>query len=349
MKPEERESRERCAVDAANDKMEPDRNISIVPSKCENYLTEKQAVDYREYRKTFIKYLLREGKNPKKAKGYSPYSVRETATRCGRFDLWAWREGQGYRTPPTFEEAKAYMKEVAFRDVAESTKGKTREALLRYSGWLQAKFGHDEWEFDWAFDSGGSNVGPRDFLTDDERHKIRQAALNEGDGWKFTSMVWTSLDAALRPVEVRRARTSWVDVENGVLRIPREDSAKNEGNWKVGLMDKTASALEHWLEERRDGEKYQKTDRLWLTRCGNGYGSKELGRLLRRLCDKADIDHEDRQMSWYAIRHSTGTYMTKERDLAATKAQLRHRDVKTTMKYDQVPVEDRRDALDKMG
>jgi integrase len=54
-------------------------------------------------------------------------------------------------------------------------------------------------------------------------------------------------------------------------------------------------------------------------------------------------------MSFYAIRHSTGTYMTKERDLAATKAQLRHQSVKTTMKYDNVPVEDRQDALEKMG
>ena len=41
--------------------------------------------------------------------------------------------------------------------------------------------------------------------------------------------------------------------------------------------------------------------------------------------------------------------MTKERDLAATQAQLRHELVKTTLKYDNVPVEDRRDALENMG
>ena len=41
--------------------------------------------------------------------------------------------------------------------------------------------------------------------------------------------------------------------------------------------------------------------------------------------------------------------MTKERGLAAAKAQLRHSNPMTTMKYDQVPVEDRREALDKMG
>jgi hypothetical protein len=41
--------------------------------------------------------------------------------------------------------------------------------------------------------------------------------------------------------------------------------------------------------------------------------------------------------------------MTDERDLAATKAQLRHKNPKTTTKYDNVPLGDRRDALDNMG
>jgi hypothetical protein len=54
-------------------------------------------------------------------------------------------------------------------------------------------------------------------------------------------------------------------------------------------------------------------------------------------------------MSWYAIRHSTGTYMTREEGLAAAQAQLRHLSPESTMKYDQVPVEDRQDALDRMG
>lgn len=54
-------------------------------------------------------------------------------------------------------------------------------------------------------------------------------------------------------------------------------------------------------------------------------------------------------MSWYTIRRSVGTYMTKERDLAAAKAQLRQKNPMTTMKYDQVPLEDLRDALNRMG
>ncbi|GAA3866581.1 hypothetical protein GCM10022627_16350 [Haloarcula argentinensis] len=53
-------------------------------------------------------------------------------------------------------------------------------------------------------------------------------------------------------------------------------------------------------------------------------------------------------MSWYAISHSVGTHMTKERDLAATQAQFRHESFKTTLKYDNIPVEDQRDTLDQM-
>ena len=161
--------------------------------------------------------------------------------------------------------------------------------------------------------------------------------------------MFTSLDAGLRPIEVERATTRWVDVENGVLRIPRKESSKNEENWIVGLSDRTATSLGRWLEQRRNYEEYDDTDALWLSQRGNPYNSATLRYLLHRLCEIADIPTDDRKMSWYAIRHSTGTYMTREEDLAAAQAQLRHTSVETTMKYDQAPVEDRKDALNRMG
>ena len=162
-------------------------------------------------------------------------------------------------------------------------------------------------------------------------------------------MTWTSLDAGLRPVEVERAKTTWVDVENQVLRIPREESSKNSENWIVGITERTAKALSRWLDEREMYERYEENDALWLTREGNPYQTSSLRDLLKRLCDLAGIPTENRKMSWYAIRHSVGTYMTREEDLAAAQAQLRHKSEQTTMKYDQTPVEDRRDDLDRMG
>ena len=107
--------------------------------------------------------------------------------------------------------------------------------------------------------------------------------------------------------------------------------------------------LNRWLEERNQHSKYDDTDALWLTREGNPYSSQSLRYVLQRLCEIADIETENRRMSWYAIRHSVGTYLTREEDLAATQTQLRHKSAETTMKYDQAPIEDRRDALDRMG
>ena len=92
-------------------------------------------------------------------------------------------------------------------------------------------------------------------------------------------------------------------------------------------------------------DKYEDTDQLWLTRHENPYTGKSLKVLLDNLREIADIE---REFSWYAIRHSTGTYMTREEDLAAAQAQLRHKTPETTMKYDQAPIEDRQDALNRM-
>jgi len=53
--------------------------------------------------------------------------------------------------------------------------------------------------------------------------------------WRYTSIVWVSLDAGLRPDAVASAKTSWVDVETSLLRIPKEDASKNFDNWEVSL------------------------------------------------------------------------------------------------------------------
>jgi integrase len=254
--------------------------------------------------------------------------------------------------------------------------------------WRHHQRGGEQWEPSITFSKKNQSTTPRDYLTREERTKIRDASLEHGsvpsrsnvfgeerdrwvrylaqrfekpkeeiteedwdraNSWKIPSLVGVSLDAALRPIEVERARTTWVDVENGVLRIPREQASKSTENWIVGLQEQTVKMLERWLSERETIQKYDDTDALWLTRESNPYQSASLRGLLQRLCDTADISTENRQMSWYAIRHSTGTYMAREEGLAAAQTQLRHTSVETTAKYDQAPVEDRKNALDRMG
>lgn len=251
--------------------------------------------------------------------------------------------------------------------------------------WRHHHLDEERWEPEMRFKTHREQ--PRDFLFRDERGKIREAALEYGsipsynnvspversrwkgylaqrfgkpvsevskvdweraNGWKFPSLVWTSLDAGLRPIKVERANASWVDVENCVLRIPKEESSKNRDNWVVSLRERTATGLEQWLKERQIYEMYSETDALWLTREGNPYQSGSLKYLLERLCEIAGIETEERSMSWYAIRHSVGTYMAHEGSLGAAQAQLRHQSSQTTMKYDQAPIEERRDVLERI-
>jgi len=318
--------------------------ITLAPESTREHLNEQQLTDYRGYRREFIKWLRTRGKNPEGYVGYSDYTAYETSYRTARYDAWVWDHESRYTAPPTPAHATEYVeKNIAYRDVSNSTKGKIEEALARYHEWAHQERNADEWDHNQIFDSSGAD-SPRDFLTREERRKIREAALATGD-WREASIITTCLDAALRPVEVRRASTQWVDTDNELLRILREESSKNEQDWRTSLTQRSAHALDEWLDVRDEKGKYDDTDALWLTRGGTRYCSRSLARLVRRLANEAGIDPAGRTLTGYSLRHSTGTYVTEERDLAATKAQLRHKSAQTTLKYDNVPPEHRRRAL----
>jgi site-specific recombinase XerD len=330
--------------------------------------------------------MLNFGKNPDKAKGYAFGTARRRAHDLDKFYRWVWDERNGYTTQITHDDADAYSRHLVYEDHSDSHKHNTQKSLKMYFRWRDDV---KAWTPDVSLVSSNlTRTQPRDYLTREERRRVREAALEYGsvpsphhlngdereewmihlaqrfrkptseigpedfdraNGFKIPSIVWTSLDAGLRPIELGRARTYWVDTDNAVLRIPAEDASKGGDNWVVSLRERTATMLERWINERTLYDKYDDTDRLWLTRESKPYSSRSLKYLLRQLCDTADIDTEDRQMTWYAIRHSVGTYMAREEGLEAAASQLRHKNVQTTRKYDAAPVEERRDALDRMG
>lgn len=270
----------------------------------------------------------------------------------------------------------------------QQSKAKFVKAIMRLFKWQSHEQGGEKWESDISFYSQHGATRPRDHLTKEERSMVREAALEYGsipayntvtpeersrwkaylamrcskkksevtlkdwekaNGWKIPSLVFASLDAGLRPIGGGTSHGGWVDVENELLRIPKDESAKGNENWHVAIRSQTADALSRWLDERPAHSIYEGSEKLWLTREGNPYQRYSLRYLLHQLCDIADISKENRRMSWYAIRHSVGTYMSREDGLAAAKAQLRHKSRRTTMRYDQTPVEERQKALNRMG
>lgn len=365
--------------------MLPD-DVPVVTRPAEKYLNPRQLHDYREHREAFLEWLFLSGKEPDRQEGYSHAVVRNTAYRVDKFYRWYWNQ-DGYTTDLGHDEADRYIRKLVGEDVSDSHRAKCLKALKRLFKWKAHERGGRLWEPKLSFTDSSSNQ-PRDYFTQTERKAVREAALeygsipahntvspeersrwkgylaqrfgkatdeiglddwNRANGWKIPSLVWTSLDAGLRPIEVKRAKVSWVDVQNGALRIPREESSKSSDNWIVGVREQTASALDRWLTERENYPMYDDESTLWMTREGNAYQSHSLNHVLNRLCEIAGISTETRNVSWYSIRHSTGTYMTREEDLAAAQAQLRHKSEQTTMQYDQTPVEDRKDALNRMG
>jgi integrase len=356
--------------------------IKVVTEPSKQVLNDRQLVDYRNHREKMIRWVLNIGKNPSKAKGYAVSTAEKRLERIDRFYRWIW-EQEGYTTQIIKEHGDDYVRELVYSDYTEKYKANMVCALKTLYKWLEENW---EPEFDFSPNTDASN--PREYLTRDERKEIREIALEyksipsysnlsrsereqwkthlaqrfrkprediikedweRANSWKIPSLVWVSLDAGLRPVEVERATVDWVDIDNQVLRIPKEESSKNTDNWVVALRSRTVKALEMWLNERENYSKYDNEDTIWLTREGNPYQSQSLRYLLHNLCEEANIPINNRRMSWYAIRHSTGTGMANERGLAAAQQQLRHKSQQTTMKYDQAPVEDRKEALDHMG
>ena len=359
--------------------------IILVSGPARQQLNEKQRVSYRDHRRRFVQWLLTFGKDPDAAEGYARDVVERRAHDTDAFYRWVWaNRTDGYTTAVTTDHADGYARQLALADHSQSHKANVLKSLKSLFRWRDDIEG---WEPSFSFGTAGAAT-PRDYLTREERTALSEAALaydsipayaalspaererwkeylarhqlvkpvedvrpddfEDAESFKYASLVATSLDAGLRPAEVERARVEWVDTANAALRIPEKHSTKNHEHWVVSLRESTADLLEQWLRERDLYDKYAGSDHLWLTRHGNPYGSSALNYVLETLADVAGIDSEGRSLSWYSIRHSVGTYMAREEGLAAAQAQLRHTSVETTMKYDQVPVEDRRDALQRM-
>jgi len=372
------------------------RNTTIVPTPSRQLLDERQQTDYAQFRRTWITWLLEQGKDPERFEGYAVSTVEARANRVDQFYRWVWqRECESdsanqiqYTRHVTHEDADDYLKHL-LRDTRHGDDhiANTRKAIQSLFKWQAHERNGETYDPEVTITNDTSTTTSRDYVTREEREQLREAALEYDSiphynsvspeerqewkrylsrkfskpinaispedwqhvqGWKIPSLVWTALDAGLRPVEVKRAKTGWVDTNDGVLRIPKADSAKNTEQWTVALTERTATALAEWIEERPQYSEYGETDALWLTREGNTYTSQRLSRLLRKLCDVAGIPHENRDISWYSIRRGMVTAMIDEADLSTAQTQARHLDPRSTARYDQAPTERRRDTLEQL-
>ena len=173
------------------------------------------------------------------------------------------------------------MDHLARKDASGARKANCQKALKSLYKWRHHERGGSAWEPSIRFSEGQASQ-PKDYLTREERVQIREAALEYGsvptysnlslteqdrwrthlaqrfekskddivpadweraNGLKIPSLVWTSLDAGLRPVEVERARPEWVDTETVSCGFRKRTAPSPT---KIGSLDYRSAQRECW-------------------------------------------------------------------------------------------------------
>lgn len=359
--------------------------IVLISEDAQEYLNPRQEIAYREHRRDIAEWMLSIGKNPKKAEGYAHETAKTRMNRLDLFYRFVWNRDGRYTQEMTPQHADAWMRWLARQDYDESTKNQYQKSVKTLFKWKRESRGQDvEWDPDIVYSDPSMNYQPREYLTRQDRRKLREAAMSYGsvphynsitpeernrwkktlaqrlqkpankvtkqdflraNSFKYTSIIYTALDAGLRPCEVGRANVHWVDTDNSVLRIPRDESSKNRENWIVALKPETSSILDRWIEERANREKYDGQNALWLTKYGNRYNKDSFRTVFRTIAKEAGLDLENRDLTPYSIRHSTATYVAEEEGLATAAQQCRHKSKRTTQKYEHSSVSRQMDAV----
>lgn len=165
------------------------------------------------------------------------------------------------------------------------------------------------------------------------KEEVGPEEFDQANSWKFPSLFSISADLGLRPIEVGRANTGWLNLQDKEVRIPKDESTKNSEPWECVLSTRSVRALRRWSEERENYDRYADSDNLWLTKYGNPYGSSSLNSLLDELLAETDIQPNGRQLTWYSIRRGAATMWANEQGIHAAQEQLRHSNLETTLRY----------------
>jgi integrase len=327
--------------------------------------------DYQSWKRDLLEWLHFEGKDPDRLRGYSKATLRNSNYKIDQIMRWLWNH-RDYTTELTPDDADQLMKELGrYSEYGDANLNNFVKTIKRIFSFYNNEKGKTiEWEC--KIDLNEPSVTNRDYFKKREFRPLYEASLAHGtiqhyhsctpderaelkahlaqrfekpkdeispedfdqaNSMKIPSLVSVSLDCGLRPVEVKRAKVEWVNFEDATLDIPKEESSKNEDNWKCVLSNKSVRTLRSWIDERSRYEVYDGCNKLWLNGKGNPYGSNPLNYLLDQLIEEGGIQPAGRDLSWYSIRHGCATVWADEENIHDAKEQLRHKKVETTLGY----------------
>lgn len=350
-----------------------------------SHMSTRHEASYRDWKREFVGWLTNKGKEPESHTGYADRTCEQVSHKTDQIMRFLWSHTDGYTTEITPEGADTLMAAVASNDNwGNSSVLMFRKTLKRYFKWKKyvKDIDHD-WscdirvsetertnrdyfrkeEFTPLYDATlrYGSVKPYGECSPEERDQfkavlaqrfelpkedITRPEFERANSWKIPSLLSVTLDMGLRPIEITRARTEWVNLDGGYFDIPATEATKSDENWDPSLSQTSIGALRRWIDERSAYEKYEDTDTLWLNKIGNPYNSQSLNRILRNLMDTAEIDPMGRDLTWYSIRHGVATLWVNKYGIEHAKHQLRHEKLETTMRYSHSDARDRADMVD---
>lgn len=114
-------------------------------------------------------------------------TVKPRSSRMDQFYRFVWEEEGGYTSNISTDHADAWMRELARSDASNAHKTNCQKAVKMLFKWRTHERGGPVWDPKITF-SDGSGTNPSDYLTRDERTKIRDASLEYGSVPSYSNL-----------------------------------------------------------------------------------------------------------------------------------------------------------------
>lgn len=328
--------------------------------------------DYLDWKTDYIGWFFHVGKNPNDGTGYSPNTAEQISMKTDQIMRYFWKVEGSYTTSLDQDDADTLMKAVERGDWGNANVSNFKKTVKRYFKWLEHTKDTDYTDWDCPIEVSEKERTERDYFRPYEfdhlynvtltygsvknygecspeerdsfkavlaqrfempKEQVGQDQFSRANSWKIPSLIATTLDVGLRPVEIGNAKVSWVNLADQSIDIPAKEATKSDNDWKCSISSKTKRVLDRWLDERKAYAKYDESDNLWLNRIGNPYTSSSLNYLLDKLIEESEVEPMNRNLTWYSMRHGVATLWANKYGIQHAQEQLRHEKIETTMRY----------------
>jgi site-specific recombinase XerD len=182
---------------------------------------------------------------------------------------------------------------------------------------------------------------PKVFSEEEMSLLLRIPDIDSIYGIRNLAIMETLYSCGLRLMELANLRLDDIDYHRKIIRVIGKGSKER----RIPLGSKALEALQEYLKIRPALRREHSSNRVFLTRNGKDFDTKQLNIILMRYID---LIAREKGYSPHTIRHSFATHLlSRGASLRAIQELLGHAELSTTEIYTHVSLEDIKDAYEK--